>query len=107
MVEVRFLVGPLQNEQKNQDKENTTISQENHYNKKLNKCLVKVNLNMTVADSVIFQMDVRDAYEGKSLLVCYSGSLDFCVIPANISSIGKAERITNDRAILLIASYMN
>lgn len=98
----------LENEQKNKVDPNDIFNQTNHYNNKLKKCIVKITANVAMTDSVVFQTEVRDAYEGKSFIICYSGSvLNFCVIPASASSSGESIRMTNDEGEKIIKDYMN
>lgn len=97
----------LENEQKNKLDPSDTFNQTNHYNNKLRKCIVKITANVAMPDSVIFQTEIKDAYEGKSFIICYSGALNFCVIPADASSSGEPIRMNNDEGEKIIQDYMN
>ncbi len=98
----------LENEQKNKVDPNDIFDQTNHYNNKLKKCMVKITANVAMTDSVVFQTEVRDAYEGKSFIIYYSGSLlNFCVVPADASDSGEPARMNNDEGGKIIKDYMN
>jgi len=97
----------LENEQKNKLDPNDIFTQTNHYNNVLKKCLVKIQVSMTINDSMAFQTDVRDAFEGKSFIVCYLGTLNLCVIPADASSSGEPIKMDNAEGERIIKDYMD
>ena len=98
----------LENEQRNKVDPNDIFNQTNHYNNKLEKCMVKITANVAMTDSVVLQTEVRDAYEGKSFIICYSGLLlNFCVVPADASVSGESVRMNNNEGEEIIKDYMN
>ena len=98
----------MENEQRNKVDPNDIFNQTNHYNNKLEKCMVKITANVAMTDSVVLQTEVRDAYEGKSFIICYSGLLlNFCVVPADASVSGESVRMNNNEGEEIIKDYMN
>ncbi len=99
----------LEDERINIDITTMGVSQTNHYNRTLNKCLVNLVTNMISGKAVIFTSEVRDAYEQKSYLTCTSGSSlkSFCFIPGNQTSSGQAESVAYEVGMTAIRGYMS
>ncbi len=98
----------LENEQKNPDT-TTSFSQNNHYNRSLNKCFVEIKTIISDNESVIFNDDVRDAYEQSVLITCLSGSSvkdPFCFIPGNQTSSGAALHMGKEQGEKQTKDYM-
>jgi hypothetical protein len=91
-----------------QEQNGVTINKTNHFNNKLQKCLI----NFSTLDNVAYVLgsEVRDAYENKVLVSCHSGGPikeKICDIPAISSSTGSYQRITKEAGEEMIKSYMN
>ncbi len=97
------LLGNYRQEQKGVD-----ISETNHFNNKLQKCLVNFSTRDTIVN--VFGSEIRDAYENKVLLSCHSGgpiSGTVCDIPSASSSTGESQRITKEDGEKIIKDYMS
>lgn len=100
------------NEKKDNSSDSASVTQQNHYNKLLNKCFVKLNtILLNGYDGTFVTVELMDAYESRNFISCMMLSAEgkntqSCTIPASVSKTGITETITWDEGTTIMDTYM-
>jgi hypothetical protein len=89
--------------------EDNALTQRNHYNKSLSKCLVEISDMETTDGQFLSTYYVEDAYEQKVLISCaQTGSTpEFCFIPTVSSPTNQVIHLTAEEGDARIRDYLN